>query len=204
MGRKSFAQARFVVAEQRASRDLRSVRVRENERASQPAGESERFALRERVRVFEIVATAKVPISGASVVVCRRTRILSLLGHRRDRFAEKRSARLDLRVRRRGVRRTDSDSRILLHGQACERGLLLPVSIVRANTETLDQRQREFSRAVQTGRNELASRVQRSREHGHDVRGVQRPVREMLETTLRFRGHRQGSCHVLWQVSTRI
>ena len=99
VGRESFAQARFVVAEQRASRDLRSVRVRENERASQPAGESERFALRERVRVLEIVATAKVPISGASVVARRRTRILSLLGHRRDRFAERRSARLDLRVR---------------------------------------------------------------------------------------------------------
>ena len=72
----------------------------------------------------------------------------------------------------RAVRRTERDPRLLLHGQARERGLLLAVPIVRVNTETLDQRQREFSHAVQTGRNELASRVQRSREHRHDVRGV--------------------------------
>ena len=84
--------------------------MRENERVSQPAGESERIAFRERVCVLEIVATAKVSVSVASVVGRRSTRVLSLLGHSRDRPAERRSPRVDLRVSRRGVRRTDRDS----------------------------------------------------------------------------------------------
>ena len=50
--------------------------------------------------------------------------------------------------------------------------------------------QRKFSHAIQTRRHELAPRVQRSCEHRHDVRVVQRLVCEMLASTIRFRGDR--------------
>ena len=51
-----------------------------NECAFKYARESERFAFRERVRVLEIVASAKVSLSRAGVVADRRNRILYVLG----------------------------------------------------------------------------------------------------------------------------
>ena len=54
----------------------------------------------------------------------------------------------------------------------CIRDSVLPVSDVQPSAETVGTRQRQSNSVVQTGRSQLEARIQRSRQHGHEIRHV--------------------------------